>query len=60
MTKKKRIAISLDPQLAEEVGDIAHNITKERGKYCPVSELCAIALTAFVVGYHKEKERKTN
>lgn len=57
MTTKKRVTVSISPELAAEVEKIAASITLERGKRCEKSELAEIALTAFVVGYHNEKEK---
>lgn len=56
---KKRIAISLDPQLVEDLDKLALRITQQRGKVCEKSEIITIALTAFLVGFEKENKPET-
>lgn len=58
MTTKKRITLSIAPELVKDLEEIAYNIGRERGKRCEKSELAEIALTAFVVGYHNEKAKR--
>ena len=55
--KKTRVTISISKELLDEVQDVAGMISQERKRKCTKSELCEIALTAFVVGYYNEKPK---
>lgn len=57
-SENRRLVVTIPKALEDELEEVAYFVTKERGKKCTKSEIVNIALTAFVVGYYNEKEKK--
>lgn len=55
---KKQMCLYLDRQVADDLEDIAKMVGRQRGRFCPKSEIAEVAIMAFVASFNANVEKQ--